>query len=288
MLTIKPNKEWTEKEKETLLRRAKSGDQTVVNDLIDAYIPIAMKSAAWYVRRLPDKFDDVFGAGLEGLVIACHRVCNGHLKDDNVEQYIKSIVRWSIRDFVRKDVLIPIPHKEFKKRIEKWIESGEEHPNTPINDLELRPNNSMAFTDTLAIIVSLDKIRENLERDLQHTDEAIGAIDDIFQRLNLTEREAEIVSLRMADYTLQEIGDRFGLTKMAIKYILDDVRIKMAKAGLKPRVYTQLTGTKVCTKCQKEKSLSEFYKRSDNHGETHKSICKQCMKEKRDATTSDN
>ena len=121
-MQVRQKREWSDEEKQELTRKALSCDSLIVDDLIDCYIPTAMRSASWYVRKAPTKRDDIFGAGLYGLVIACHRACDGRLKDDNIEYYIKSIVLWAVQDFLRKDFLVAIPQREFSKRIAKFEE----------------------------------------------------------------------------------------------------------------------------------------------------------------------
>jgi RNA polymerase sigma factor (sigma-70 family) len=283
-MKVTPKKEWSDDEKLVLTRRAKAGDQSAIPDLVDAYIPEAMRSASWYVRRAPGKIDDIFGAGLEGLVVGCTRACNGHLKDDNILKYIKSIVRWAVQDFLRKDFLIPIPVAEFRKRV-KAMEKDRVYmnkENKPGADVKTHTN---GILEGVAIIVSFENLKENTAFDLPTHDKQLNAVEDLFTKLELTERESRIVSLRMDDYTLQEIGDKVDLSKMRIKQILDDVKVKVRGAGMKENKQ-KCTGTKVCTMCDEDKSLSDYYKRSDQSRETHKSICKACMKLKREACVS--
>ena len=277
---------WDEEKIAALTPRARAGDQTAVDLLIDAYIPAAMKSAAWYVKKAPKKMDDIFAAGLQGLVTACHRSCNGHLKDDNIEAYIKSTVRWAVQDFLRKDFLIPIPPREFKRRIDEWAKNNENtgkvYINADVKDASTIQEHGVGVLKGIAIFVSLDHMRDDYEMDIPTNDRKMDAVNDLFVRLGLDNQESVVASLRMDKYTLQEIGDKLGFTKMRIKQICDKIKIKIRGADIHVST-AKISGTKVCTTCKEDKSLSDFYKRSDSSIETHKSICKACMKAAREA-----
>lgn len=278
-MDIKPKHEWTDEEKCELTKRALACDKTVVDDLIDAYIPTAMKSASWYVRKAPNKIDDIFGSGLQGLVEACNRACTGCLRDENIETYIKSSVRWAVQDFLRKDFLIPIPLGEFRKRVK--AAEGSMYMNPKSDSIKTHKN---GILEGVAIMVSFESMRENTAFDITYNDAPVDAMSDLFQKLGLSDRECDIVSMRMDDYTLSEIGEVMHLTKARIKQILDDIKQKVIKAGFKESKH-KISGTKVCSKCETEKSLSDYYKRSDSGRETHKSICKACLKEARECVS---
>ena len=67
------------------------------------------------------------------------------------------------------------------------------------------------------------KIYEQLEADF-FKDEMKKEIDELFNLLNLTSKEIEIIKLRfgfdtLRPLTLEEIGERYGLTKQRIKQI---------------------------------------------------------------------
>ena len=280
-MKVKQRHDYTEEQKAELTKRALAGDTTVAKDLADAYLPEALKAISWYIRRAPKKVDDIFGAGLEGLVVACNRACTGHLKDEHIDKYIKGVVRWSVQDFLRRDYLIPIPKNEFSKRIKKWNEENIIHPNAPIKEFDSLKVHTDGGIDGIAIMVSFENLIENTAFDISCTDEPRSAISDLFIKLELTEREIEIVSMRLEDFTMEEIGTAIGLSKMRIKQILDVVKDKLRHAGFNEPT-AKITGTKACTQCGVDKSLSDYYKRSDQSRETHKSICKECMKQARE------
>ena len=280
-MKIKPIKSWTKEEVDELVSRALEKDATVVPDLIDAHIEFTYRVAIPFIRRYPYKSKDIICSAFYGLVQGCQWAADGRLYDRNIEPYIATTIRRYIRDFLEHDFLIPIPRREFAKRM-----------NTEDLDVFIKrtntgkfamPQNPIAFIEHIPIIHSLDvdhqsdDIDWNLE--IPVNDTPIDAMDDLMIKLGLDDKEIDIINKRIEGYTLQEIGEEVKLTPRGVKFIIDGVKRKLHKLGLTAVCHRQdISGTKVCNVCGLEKSLSEYYEERNGW---RKGTCKQCMKDKK-------
>ena len=106
-------------------------------------------------------------------------------------------------------------------------------------------------------------------------------MDDLIAGMSLTKIETEILYLRLDGYTMQEIGDQLAYTKQGICKIINAMKVKVSRLGIRiPSCCQKISGTQVCNQCKDSKSFSDYYKISEM---SRKGICKKCMKENRDA-----
>ena len=290
-MRVVASKEYTDLERSALVQRLREGDESAIEDTIEAYIEVARECSSYTANKNKGREQDVYGVGFSALVDAVHGAHKGALENDNLEYYIRSKVRYAVKSFIRKDYLIVIPHDELIARSKRnnglYIED-EENPmimDTILKGLPLNTIMSTMPAKWIPIKISYDLLLETCNMDIMSKDDPMDAIDDIISEVHLTAREIRVTLYRLDNYTLAEIGKELGLTGMHVHNIVEDIKAKMLRAGYKP-TEKKISGTKVCTRCGSEKSLSDYHKRSDSGRATHKSICKQCAKEKRDAKIS--
>lgn len=282
-MKIKPRHKWTDEQRKELTLKALKGDKTIVDDLIDAHIESTYEISKFYVYKNQSRQDDILCVAFQALVQGCHWACEGRLEDENIQKYLKATIQWAIRDYIRTDFLIVLPKDEYRKRMKQ----EDFHSYMQRTKLIHNPTNTQTICkdgmiDYIPFCFSYERVRDDWGLDVPVEDIALSAVDDLFIRLNLTEREKDVASLRMEEYTLEEIGKKMNLTAVMIHYIIEDIKNKMDRVGIKAST-KKLSGTKICTRCEESKSLSDFYKRSEKNAQTHKSICKGCMKAQRKA-----
>lgn len=73
---------------------------------------------------------------------------------------------------------------------------------------------------------------------------AVADYDSILSALNLTERQAQIVRLRMSGYGLEAIGSYLGVHYTTIQKTLIRLREKCEKVGFSPAMWAEMTAEK--------------------------------------------
>lgn len=74
------------------------------------------------------------------------------------------------------------------------------------------------------------------------------------------------------NYTQRSIAEELGLSQTTIRYWLKKLKLKTTTKSIDKSLIAQ--GLKKCNKCSVEKSVDDFYKRTDTEG--YASQCKDC------------
>ena len=271
--------EWSEEEIRALTVGLRSG-QPCIESLIEAHITLANKIAGFFSRHHIHRKEDIYAAAYSGLTEAVNKAASV-LYDDNITAYVARSIKGAIQMFVVSDCLIPIPRGEFKSRMEKedavsFVLRTSNVGRVDIFDREVHISGVM---ENIAVILPLtNKVMENI--DIPVMDYSLQKMEDLYSTMQLTPTEVHIIDRRLDGMTLQEIAAELGVTHPAIIYHIQNIKTKLSKVGLKFHS-AEVSGTKTCTKCDTEKSLSRFYKISEGK---YKSICKECLKEVRNAS----
>ena len=162
------------------------------------------RAAAWFIRHFPSKREDILGASHIGLARACNKIVNQN--DEEIKLMVRMNCRWAVRDYLRHDHLINIPARTFRKNI-------------------LEDENSAA------VVFPFDPDRFDIPAPIDEERDCRDLIDE----LNLDATEKYVISLRLQDYTMQEIGDLMEVSKMTVCRTCKSIKTKMIKAGLQPR-----------------------------------------------------
>jgi len=271
---IRETKEYSEEDILRATKRLRAGDHQQVIPLIKMHITLSNKIAGFFTRNFPHRREDLYAEGFRGLCKAINKA-QVNLVDDNITAYAASSIKGAIQHYLCHDCLIPIPRGEFKKRMEQEDVTSFMIRTTGGVNATFEVHDS-GVTENIAVIVPLtNKVMEEI--DIPCFDRSLQRMEDLYQKMRLTEEEIKIVDMRLDGCTLEEIGATLGMTKMAISYKLTYIKVKIQRLGIKTLDHTRLiSGTKECSRCHNERSLSFFYKIGPD---SYKSICKICMKE---------
>jgi DNA-directed RNA polymerase specialized sigma subunit len=288
---IKPEKDYTKEDIAHMGNQVLAGvrEPSLLHKIIDSHIPMAKGVAGFYARKMPYRLSDIYAAAYYGLSQGANRMFTENVMTDaNITPYLYVRTRGAILDFCSVDSLIPIPRGEFKQRME--IEDARDFV-TRTNQTESK--NVMHYDvhlggvcENLAVIIPIDTAEAQNAVDIPTYDEAPNSMEELYFKLRLNDTEIEVVSMRMEGYTISEIGKHVNLTKMRISQIVDEIKLKLPRIGLKSHLMMpKIAGTKVCNACGLEKSLSDFYKIGEDK---YKSHCKHCIKEKHEEAVNNN
>lgn len=187
---------------EVMVQSVRNGDKLVAEKIILLHLPMAKKIIRTMRRRnLRSKATGIESAGMYGLVLAVARAPN-KLYNNIITPYIASIIRSEIRSFLEHDHLVQIPRDEFRKLI---IEHEGE-----IDFVPLYHSASPAYVDDIG-----EYHREDCSSMFKFsTKEHYEAMETaaILQEIGVTDREKEVVLLRLRNYTMQEIANQLGTT----------------------------------------------------------------------------
>jgi RNA polymerase sigma factor (sigma-70 family) len=286
---MKQTREWTDAEKLTLSRKALARDRRVVPDICDAYLPEALKIAKFFSRGRFSKRDDIMGAAMHGLVVAATSACTGSLYDTNLDKYVRVTIRSYVRNFLQRDFIIPIPRKEFKRRM-LLVPDFSDWLLVTTNNKGLA--NSVFREGVVEVIPIIQFLGRELDNEDGDGDESLidnipapaevtrEQIRDVLFQLGLSTRDARIIYMRLEGYTQGEIATKFSVTEPRICQILEEIRSRWIERGLIPPKFKKLTATQTCRCCGQDKSLSDFYQISTTPPR-FKQQCKDCLRIKR-------
>ena len=137
------------------------------------------------------------------------------LYNNLITPYIASKVRSKIREFLERDHLVHIPRDEFRRLIEK-------HQDISFVPLYFRSDTAYVDTDG-------DYRREDFggiaELSTIEYHEALET-EAILQELGVTDREKEIIRLRLENQTMEEIAKQLDMTAPNVYYCLERIQKK--------------------------------------------------------------
>jgi len=282
---VKPDKEYSEEEIMHMVINLRGGDREMIIPLIKAHITLANKIAGFFTRHNVNRREDLYAVAFHGLVDCVNHLAE-KLQDNNATPFIARSIKGAIQMFLVSDCLIPIPRGEFKKRMEKedaisFILRTSTSSGGGLEILD-REVHEAGVIENIAVILPLsNKVMENI--DIPVLDYSFQKMEDLYSKMGLTEEEIQIVDMRLDGLTMEEVAEKLGISKPGVYYKIQEVKTKISRLGLKmPNHSPVLSGTKVCSRCKIEQSLSFFYKIGEG---CYKSICKGCMKEVRDVKT---
>ena len=280
-MNVKPRQSWSEEQVKELVAQLLAGNKAVLPDLMDAHIEFTYKIASRWMKKSPHKYKDILSSAFQGMVQGITWAGEGKLYNENLQAYLAVTIRRFIRDFLEHDFLIPIPRKEFMKRMEE--ETVDDFMVRTLNHNPSVPTHRIALIQNIPVITFIDRDyesddSEDCSMEIPSYDEYPHAMEDLYYKLELSPEQKVVVELKLQDYTNAEIGERMQCTGEWIRLMILEIRKKLVKIGLKPVLHEhKITGTKVCTRCDTERSLSDFHKRADSEC-GYKSICKICKK----------
>lgn len=132
------------------------------------------------------------------------------------------------------------------RRIRRYVQS--------VRSVKFDPKNTFLYIDSTDP-ETLEKIYFRIgryidmgaETDVGYTVNAhyVDTYRDILSRLNLTDRQAEIIRHRMRGEGFRQIGSRLGVSAQAVLNAMKKVQAKAEKIGFTPSMWAEMTGNAV-------------------------------------------
>jgi RNA polymerase sigma factor (sigma-70 family) len=170
-----------------------SNDLAARHMLIQAHLGMAYNLAFRFCKSHENP--DLVQAAVFSLVDGVDRVAKGALYNQNIGAYLYRCIIGGIYTHIREDKLIPVPRNIYKR--------NGSVPIIPLHQMSKEAHDCLIAQSS----------------HYHHMD-----YDDICIAIDVTEREKEILDLRMCKHTLQEIGDKLGYTKEYIRQLIEKVK----------------------------------------------------------------
>jgi len=219
---------------DTLVQRLRDGDDSVFDEIINLYIPLARRLAQRFVRRFPERRNDLRQVAMLGLVQAVNSA-PGKLYNNNIGAWINTRVVGALRDYLAKDHMIPVPKDEWSKMVKSY-KLDELRDRDLINALIRLKGRYLVFQASMQLpggdFVE-DFVTSDRGRAVARDDPNPFRCKEIMGMLELTAYERLIIKLRMQSYTLQEIGNFMDCTHSVV--LKDLVKIQERYLRLRRR-----------------------------------------------------
>jgi len=253
----------TKKEEQALARRIRRGNRGALNELVESNLSFVAKVASEY-RYLGMPFEDLLNEGNVGLIEAAHRF------DASRDTKFISYAIWWIRKSILKALseqsgVVRLPYSQMKKV--KEIRKAEQALRRTLGRKPTREEISRHLSKSVAKIdkvlqhgaheISLDEpVGEDQDNSLADCIEDVsqisqeqrmldteltGGVGELFEHLN--EQQQTVISYRFGlgggpSLTLQETGDRMGLSRERVRQIECQAKTRMRKLLEKRQRYT--------------------------------------------------
>lgn len=204
-------------ELEELVIKLRAGDSSVAPRIMQGHIRLACQIAGRYMWAYGRKSDDIICAAMLGIAQAV-QWARERMHDNNIAPYITTTVHRHIADYLEKDHLIPIPRSQFRKAIKEQ------------KDIDFVPL-YFQFKPTMADMdnsVAHDDREYDFEPGIIDFENALEC-EDFYAELELTDTERKVINLRIENYTMKEIGEHLGLSKMRISQLINGLQDKFGR-----------------------------------------------------------
>lgn len=183
-----------------LTARIRTGSITQAEreELGRGFIRLALKIAAGYAARRPEKGDDYASAALFGIAHALS-TAQEKLTDDNITPWVIANIRRFIRKFYETDHIVRTPARTYAHHKSK----GSELTTTSVVTMDDREINAGANNRKVS---TYHRVRNTV----------VGGFHAFKELLTMSARDhhdREIIRLRSAGYTDVEIAEQLGISK---------------------------------------------------------------------------
>lgn len=165
----------TDERLKELLIKLKDGDKSVINEIVDGHMKLAVFVAGCYAALEPKKSKDLVSEAVLALVQACHNVHK--MNNDNFGRFVTFKIHEACGRYISQDRLIPLT-------IYARYEAGQ-------TDKKIVPNKEV----TSKVMSPLNKM----------------ILDEEIQLVLRTDQERKIFDLKCQGYTFREIGKLLGI-----------------------------------------------------------------------------
>lgn len=245
----------TENEEKELSYRILNGDNEARNILIERNLRLVVNIAKRYIGNgLP--FMDLIQEGNIGLIKAASKydASKGYRFCSYAVWYIKSSIQYAIYD-QSKIIKVPVYLQKIVKRFNKdWVQLQTSLNRIPTKEEVIKHLNitDSEYNDYMLLNRDVISIQEVVDSDRDKTLESFlaetatdvesVAVDNVvydeiihlFKKIKLTEKEIDFLLMRYGFYdnnvyTLEEIGNKYGITRQAVYYFLKSVLEKLRR-----------------------------------------------------------
>jgi DNA-directed RNA polymerase specialized sigma subunit len=258
---------WRRSMGNALDERLANGEDVVV-EVIESYMPLALKVAGYYMSLDHRRADTIKSIALETLTVTINKIYTDKGSCKNLRNYVHVRVRGDILNFFNRDKLMVMP-------------SGRQQEVD--TDTESYTVESVALKVPFRpVVISMDGSSQST---LSNIHEAVAPapmdtrpIGEYLDSMNLTPRELRVVELRLEGFNMTEIAKQLDTYKVEIFRVLKRIQERMGNItpGKKKPVPE---GLRMCVTCNTEKTYDHFYIANKAAG-TFRGTCKECMSQK--------
>ena len=189
-------------------------------DLWNQLVPDARRIANWYNRFGQHDWYELHSATLFGLVQGIRWVEDGRCEHDNHVAYVLTTMHRFVREHIREDHLIKVPHQEATR----YMKADEQY------------KIPLVFTATQGIVKTTFEIcnddghvtSERTKNPINLRNTEHHQMLDFEDFCNLfTDKERQVVDWLMCKYTYREMGAMWNVSAMTINRIVDRIKIKL-------------------------------------------------------------
>ncbi len=200
-------------ELEQLVIRLKGGDNTVINEIVEAHMRLGISIAARYASNHPKKVDDLIGVMGLALVKSVWKA-KRKLIDNNITPFITSYIHGELMKFIEEDRCVHIPGRTVRHYANKGDSRLEKPPvQVPLsqNDFNEEENN-----ESFRVVIEI-------------RDQSLLEVNECLDKAATTIIEKRIIELRAEGHTYVEISPQVGYSKSKIEIIVNSIEEKFSK-----------------------------------------------------------
>lgn len=174
-----------------LTERLLQKDLSVIDEIVQGHMRLAIKLASKYAYNRRQKTDDIISVALLAAVMACHEAAEGRMKEGScLSDYIGCRIITKLSRFCSEDTIIRIPKSS--------------------KDLYGLENIKTQYI--------------NQDDRVTHSEEHLIELNEMIDSCIETDTEKTIIALRRLGFSDEEIGERLGCSKAYINKIRSEVR----------------------------------------------------------------
>lgn len=175
-----------------LVKKLRSGDESVIEEIVRGHIRLAIHIACRYTRLAPNKGEVLISEAFYGIMHAINNVSK--MVDDNITPWITSNIHRFVYKFLSTDFLVPVPISTIRlKKLQK----------TPL------------------FIRSVEDIAQH---EPSITVSMIVEVKELIMKAVVTENEKIFVEMRIDGFQDTEIAARLNVTESCIANYRNNIR----------------------------------------------------------------
>jgi RNA polymerase sigma factor (sigma-70 family) len=236
---MKKTMEYDSQAQTELIKKFQSGDEDAIIPIIENNIRLVMLIAnkIWrnHFRKGPVEHYDIVVAGIDGIRSAAKRF--DETKNVKFSTYASIWIKYAIKKELVHNIAVTVPVNSYLRAF-KIIKNKEKHLEKTVKNAKITNNlrslsmqkiviprkGNSSNTNTLDKMIGSD---ESFINYIRHHDNAtiLKIVGDFISEQS--EKEKTMLYMRMEGYSLEEIGQRYSITRERVRQIIRDLLKKI-------------------------------------------------------------